>query len=142
VKIPDSLVKSLGKKPKEVLMGSQVYMAVFENENDIKEIKPDFGLMEKIDKAIIVTAKGNDPIDFVSRFFDPNVGIPEDPVTGFAHCALIPYWAEKLNKTDFQALQLSRRGGKLYCEYLGERVIIGGKAVTYSLGFINIQMKQ
>jgi PhzF family phenazine biosynthesis protein len=111
VEIPDSLVKSLGVKPEEVLKGPELYLAVFENEDEIKAIKPDFGFMEKLDKSIIVTAKGNNSIDFVSRFFAPNVGIPEDPVTGFAHCALVPYWAGKLKKTDFQAFNYQGAGG-------------------------------
>ena len=96
-------------------------------------------VMKKLEKDVVVTAKDNKSADFVSRCFAPSVGIPEDPVTGSSHCALVPYWAKKLKKTYFQALQLSKRGGELYCEYLGDRVIIGGKAVTFSVGRITLE---
>jgi len=85
----------------------------------------------------IVTAPG-DQVDFVSRFFAPKLGIPEDPVTGSSHCSLIPYWAERLSKKKLTALQLSARGGELFCEHVGERVKIGGKAVAYLTGEIEI----
>lgn len=87
--------------------------------------------------AIIVSAKG-DSCDFVSRFFAPNAGFNEDPVTGSAHCTLIPFWSKKLNKTKMLAKQLSPRGGTLICEELGERVNISGKAVCYLIGEIVI----
>ena len=133
---PELLAESLGEEPTEVLGGSWLYLAVFGNDKVIKDLDPDFELMEKLGKAVVVTAKGYDNIDFVSRCFSPDVGIPEDPVTGSAHCALVPYWSARLNKTTFIARQLSKRGGELYCEYAGERVIIGGKAVTFSIGRI------
>jgi predicted PhzF superfamily epimerase YddE/YHI9 len=88
--------------------------------------------------AFIVTAKGND-CDFVSRFFAPNAGIDEDPVTGRAHCSLIPFWSNRLGKTELTAKQLSKRGGVLYCEDCGERVKIGGKAVRYLKGKIELK---
>ena len=109
-------------------------------------MKPVFSVLKRIkDEAqieddcfgIIITAKG-DNCDFVSRFFAPNAGIDEDPVTGSAHCTLIPYWAEKLGKIKMKALQLSKRTGELDCEYLGECVFIGGKAVLYSKGKIKL----
>jgi PhzF family phenazine biosynthesis protein len=139
IEVPEILTQCLGIKPKEVLQGSWLYMAVFENEGEIKKISPDFSLMKKLDKDVVVTAKGNDSADFVSRCFAPSVGIPEDPVTGSSHCALVPYWSEKLMKSKFKALQLSKRSGELYCEYLGDKVIIGGKAVTYSVGRIILE---
>ena len=139
IEIPETLIQSLGAKPKEVLLGSWLYLAVFENESEIKTLTPDFSLMAKLNKAVVVTAKGNNSADFVSRCFSPDVGIPEDPVTGASHCALVPYWAGKLKKTHFHALQLSKRGGELYCEYLDDRVIIGGKAVTFSIGRITLE---
>jgi len=136
---PEILEQSLGAKPDEVFVGSWLYLAIYENGDVIKDLDPDFELMEKLDKAVVVTAKGYEDIDFVSRCFSPDVGIPEDPVTGSAHCALVPYWSGRLNKTTFYARQLSRRGGELYCEYAGERVIIGGKAVTFSIGQIMLE---
>lgn len=136
VKAPKILEKCLGEKPIEVLMGPWLYLVVFDNDEKIKRINPDFDLMKKLKKDVVVTARGRDDKDFVSRCFAPNVGIPEDPATGSAHCALAPYWADRLGKTTFYAQQLSRRGGELYCEYLGDRVIIGGKAVTFSIGRI------
>jgi predicted PhzF superfamily epimerase YddE/YHI9 len=87
--------------------------------------------------AVIVTAPGENS-DFVSRFFAPGAGIPEDPVTGSAHCTLIPYWSERLGKKELYALQLSERGGELFCADRGERVAIGGRAVTYMSGTIRI----
>lgn len=122
------------------------FLVVFDNESQIRNIKPDFSILKKIKEeaqleddrfGIIITAKGDD-CDFVSRFFAPNAGIDEDPVTGRAHCTLIPYWAEKLGKTKMKALQLSKRTGEIYCEYLDERVLIGAKAVLYSKGNIYV----
>ena len=122
------------------------FLVVFENETILKNIKPDFSILKKIKEeakmpddcfGIITTAKG-DNCDFVSRFFAPNAGIDEDPVTGRAHCTLIPYWAEKLGKNKMKAFQLSKRTGELDCEYLGERVFIAGKAVLYLKGNISL----
>ncbi len=89
--------------------------------------------------AVIVTAQGRD-IDFVSRFFAPKVGVPEDPVTGSAHCSLIPYWSERLGKKQLHAFQLSKRGGELFCLDQGDRVSIGGKAATFLSGTIKIEV--
>ena len=138
-KLPKILEQSLGARPIEVEKGYWFYLAVFEHEDDIKRLNPDFNLMKKLENAVIVTSKGNDRFDFVSRCFAPNDGIPEDPVTGSAHCALVPFWSKKLSKTTFYAKQVSRRGGELYCEYLGDRVVIGGKAMTFSIGRIIIE---
>jgi predicted PhzF superfamily epimerase YddE/YHI9 len=106
-------------------------------EQDIAELRPDLGLVSKISDcfALIVTAQGKD-VDFVSRFFAPNAGIPEDPVTGSSHSTLIPFWAEKLQKNKMIAKQLSKRGGTLFCENCGDRVKIAGKAVLYLEGKI------
>ena len=136
--IPEQLVRGLGARPLEVLQSIETYLAVYESENDILSIAPNFSLIEKLDMpCVIVTAKGSSS-DFVSRFFAPQLGIPEDPVTGSAHCTLVPYWAEKLNKTKLYARQLSKRQGQLYCEHMGSRVNIGGKAVTYAVGEISV----
>ncbi len=99
-----------------------------ENEEAVRNCQPDFVRLKRMGEKTIITARGTE-VDFVSRFFAPIVGIDEDPVTGSAHAQLIPYWAEKLGKTNLRAKQLSRRGGDLWCDYLGERVTIAGKCV-------------
>ena len=134
---PAGLIEAIGAAPKEVLK-SRDYMLVYESEADIRAIKPNFEALAKIDThAVIVTAKG-DNADFVSRFFAPEVGVPEDPVTGSAHCTLIPYWAEKLGKNELYANQVSWRGGELFCELAGDRVKINGHAVLYMKGEIYV----
>lgn len=135
---PEGLIESLsGIKPAEVLR-SRDYMLVYENEDDIVSMKPDFSALSKIDTiGVIVTAKGNNS-DFVSRMFAPAAGIPEDPVTGSSHCNLIPYWGKKLGKTSLHAYQVSERRGELWCEWKGDRVLMAGKAVTYLKGEIYI----
>lgn len=135
--VPDALVKGLGKVPKEVYLARD-YLAVFESEEDILNLEIDLDELKKLSAfGVIATARGKE-VDFVSRFFAPNVGIDEDPVTGSAHCTLIPYWKKVLQKTDFVALQLSERGGKLVCIDLGELVQISGEAVVYLEGNIYI----
>ena len=137
VAVPDGLIEAIGKPPKEVLK-SRDYLMVYGSEKEILEIKPNFAaLLEIPAHAVIVTAKGSN-CDFVSRFFAPEVGVFEDPVTGSAHCTLIPYWAEKLGKNLLFARQLSSRGGELFCELVGDRVKIGGNAVLYMKGEIYV----
>ena len=127
---PQALVDGLGKIPVEVL-ASEDYLTVFGSEEDILSIQPDFITLGKLDlRGVIITAQGKE-VDFVSRFFCPKLGVNEDPVTGSAHCALTPYWAEKRGKTKLSARQLSKRTGSLECELKGDRIIITGKAVTY-----------
>jgi PhzF family phenazine biosynthesis protein len=134
---PAGLIEAVGKEPKEVLR-SRDYFLVYETEQDILDIEPNFSEMMKIPAhAVIVTAKG-DSSDFVSRFFAPEVGVFEDPVTGSAHCNLIPFWAERLGKTELFARQVSARGGELFCQLKGDRVKIGGHAVLYLKGEIYI----
>ena len=133
---PPLLVEGLGKTPIEVL-SSEDYMAVLENEDDVAALKPNFNTLSKLDlRGVMVTAKGRD-VDFVSRFFAPRYGINEDPVTGSAHCALTPYWADRLNKTKLSAKQVSKRSGYIGCELKGNRVFLSGKAVKYLEGKIN-----
>lgn len=131
---PPLLAQALGAEPLEVLK-SRDLMAVFKDEDAIKDMKPDFDKLKQLKDvfAVIVTARG-EKADFVSRFFAPNIGVPEDPVTGSAHCTLIPYWAERLRKNSLRAVQFSSRGGELFCEYLGERVKISGHAALYAQG--------
>lgn len=115
------------------------YLVVLESEADVRSLRPDMARLEKIDvHATIVSAPG-DKCDFVSRFFAPRVGVPEDPVTGSAHCTLIPYWSRRLGKDKLRAIQISRRGGELFCENRGDRVGIGGRALLYSRGEIDVQ---
>ncbi len=134
---PEGLIEAIGKQPKEILKARD-YFLVYENEQEIADIKPDFSKLSEIDAhGFIVTAKG-ETSDFVSRFFAPEVGVFEDPVTGSAHCNLIPYWAEKLGKTELFARQISARGGELFCELKNDRVKIGGHAVLYLKGEIYI----
>ncbi|MDV2685650.1 PhzF family phenazine biosynthesis protein [Alkalihalophilus lindianensis] len=134
---PEALIKGLGKVPKEVYR-SRDYMAVFDTEQDLLDLELNMDELKKLDGfGVIATAKGNE-VDFVSRFFAPKAGIDEDPVTGSAHCTLIPYWKSTLNKNELVALQLSERGGKLYCTDLGGTVKMSGEAVSYLEGYINV----
>jgi predicted PhzF superfamily epimerase YddE/YHI9 len=136
-RVPDELVRGLGRKPVEVLMARD-YFAVFDSVADVAALRPEMELLSRLDcLGVIVTARG-ETTDFVSRFFAPRAGIPEDPVTGSAHCSLIPFWAERLGKTELVARQISKRGGELYCRHMGERVGIGGRAVVYSRGEIEV----
>ncbi|HXS37321.1 MAG TPA: PhzF family phenazine biosynthesis protein [Flavipsychrobacter sp.] len=138
VDLSPELTKGFNVKPVEAYKGKTDFMLVFENEAQIKNMKPDFQSIEKLPcRGIIITAKG-EKIDFVSRFFAPQSGINEDPVTGSAHTTLTPYWAQKLGKNELTAIQLSPRIGYLKCKYLGERVEISGNAVLYLVGNIEI----
>jgi PhzF family phenazine biosynthesis protein len=138
---PAGLIDAIGAEPKEILK-SRDYMLVYDTEDEIKEINPNFEALSKINThAVIVTAKG-DSSDFVSRFFAPEVGVNEDPVTGSAHCTLIPYWAEKLGKTELFARQVSSRGGELFCELRGDRVRIAGHAALYMRGEIYVEAEK
>ncbi|MFZ5516163.1 MAG: PhzF family phenazine biosynthesis protein [Candidatus Zhuqueibacterota bacterium] len=135
--VPDALIQGLGQKPERVLLARD-YLVVFQSEQMVKALHPDMEkFMELNALGVIATARG-EQMDFVSRFFAPKVGIPEDPVTGSAHCTLIPYWSRQLNKTTLHARQISARGGELFCEDCGDRVKIAGEAVLYSEGHINL----
>jgi PhzF family phenazine biosynthesis protein len=128
--IPDTLVKALGICPIEVLVAED-YLAVFDSEATVLAIVPNHILLAQLDlRGVIVTAPGIE-VDFVSRFFAPKFGVPEDPVTGSAHCELAPYWASKLGKNSLSARQVSKRGGNLTCEVRGNRVVLSGNAVTF-----------
>lgn len=130
---------ALGRAPRELLRAdSGRYLAVFEHASEVRSLQPDMGALTRLGTPVIVTAPGADGVDFVSRFFAPTLGVPEDPVTGSAHCALIPFWAGRLGKNQLAARQLSRRGGELACELRGDRVDIAGKAVRYLRGTITI----
>ena len=134
---PPELLRGLGLPPREVLK-SRDFFAVYNSQAEVAALNPDMALLSQLDSlGVIATASGEDA-DFVSRFFAPKAGIPEDPVTGSAHSTLIPYWAGRLHKTEMFARQISRRGGELYCRHLGERVAIGGRAVIYCRGELEI----
>lgn len=135
--VPDDLIDGLVVKPREVML-SRDYLVVYESEEEVRSLNPNMQLLMELESlGIIVTAPGRE-VDFVSRFFAPGAGVPEDPVTGSSHCTLIPYWSKKLGKKKMRAHQVSQRGGELLCEDLGDRVKISGKAVTYLEGFIYV----
>lgn len=134
---PPELLSGLGSPPAAVLRARD-YLAVYDTEEQVHAIRPDFAALEKLPAlGVIATAAGRTS-DFVSRFFAPTAGIPEDPVTGSAHCTLVPYWAARLGKQSLHALQVSRRGGELWCELAGDRVLIAGNAVEYLRGTIRV----
>lgn len=134
---PEDLVRALGREPKEILK-TQNYLAVYEDEGDIRAIHPNMELLQRVDcLGAIITAKGEES-DFVSRYFAPRLGIPEDAATGSAHCTLAPYWSKNLGKRNLHAIQLSQRRGELWCEVFDDRVRISAKAVLYAEGFLYI----
>ena len=143
---PEELLASLGNPEIAGVYRNREYMVELINEDAVKKCNPDFSLMRKVDRMVIITAlakvsdtsRVSDTYDFVSRFFAPNSGIDEDPVTGSAHSQLIPFWSDKLGKKKMSAKQLSQRGGAIYCEQKGERVIIGGQCVFFMKGVIEI----
>jgi predicted PhzF superfamily epimerase YddE/YHI9 len=131
-----AVAQALGSDPTAVL-AARDYLAVFESAAAIRALRPDMARVAALDRmAVIATARGDD-CDFVSRCFAPSVGIPEDPVTGSAHCTLVPFWAERLGRTQLFARQVSARGGELWCELRGDRVSIAGRAVLYLEGRIS-----
>jgi len=135
--LAEKFIKAFNIRPKEIYK-SKSYLFVFEKEEDIILLKPDFTVLKHLDlRGIIVTAKSH-KYDFVTRFFDPNCSIQEDPVTGSAFTQLVPYWTKILNKSSFKAKQLSQRGGEVMCELKGDRVFISGYAVKYLEGKIYV----
>jgi PhzF family phenazine biosynthesis protein len=136
--LPAKLLASLNVKPLETFAGKTDFMVVLASQKEVEFIDPDFGLMKQSGgRGVIVTARG-DEVDFVSRFFAPQVGVDEDPVTGSAHTTLVPYWFKQTGKCDLTAIQLSKRKGHLWCKYLDDRVEITGKAITYLMGQVVI----
>jgi len=136
---PDVLLEGVGQTPELSFRSTSDYMLVFKSEKQIKKIKPDFFKILRVGmRGVIVTAPG-DSCDFVSRFFAPQSGIDEDPVTGSAHTTLIPYWSNRLKKKEMVARQVSKRGGILYLKDLGSRVEIGGHAITFFSGQIRVK---
>jgi predicted PhzF superfamily epimerase YddE/YHI9 len=135
--VSETLAAGLGSPPREVLC-SRDYLAIYDSEDEVRALQPNFESLKTLDRlGVIATAPGK-AVDFVSRFFAPGAGVPEDPVTGSAHCTLTPYWAKRLNKTKMRALQVSARGGELFCELRGNRVLITGRCVRYMEGTIYV----
>jgi PhzF family phenazine biosynthesis protein len=131
------LVAALGLKPSAAYQARDL-LAIVESEEDVRAFQPDFTRIAALDAmGLILSAPGKN-VDFVSRFFAPRAGVPEDPVTGSAHCTLVPYWAERLGRRKLTAKQLSTRGGDLECELLGDRVLMAGNAVEYLQGEISV----
>jgi PhzF family phenazine biosynthesis protein len=131
----ESLVRALGTPPAELHVG-RYHLAIFDSGQQVAELQPDFSQLAALPHyAVVCSAPGFD-CDFVSRFFGPRVGVDEDPVTGSAHCMLVPYWSERLGKTQLHARQISARGGELFCVDQGKRVRIAGHATDYMTGTI------
>jgi PhzF family phenazine biosynthesis protein len=131
---PAGLAAALGCAPREVLR-SRDWLVVLESAAAVAAVRPDFAALTRVEAAVIVTGPGDAPgVDFVSRFFAPGLGIPEDPVTGSAHCTLAPYWAGRLGRTQLHARQISRRGGEIRCTLRGDRVDLTGGAVLVRTG--------
>ena len=135
---PAGLVEALGATPAEVWKSSRDLMAVFAGEDDVRGLRPSSDKVRSLGVfGVIATAPGRE-VDFVSRFFAPLVGVPEDPATGSSHCTLTPYWAKRLGRRRLHARQLSARGGEMWCEDRGDRVAIAGRAVKYLEGSIDV----
>ena len=135
---PGNLRGGLGVNEILAIYKNRDLLVLLENENEVKNAKPNFAAIKKWNEKVILTAPGNDGVDFVSRFFAPSVGVDEDPVTGSAHSQLIPFWGERLNKKEMHAKQLSPRGGELWVSYADDRVTIAGQCVFYMKGEIDL----
>lgn len=136
--VSEALSDALGVAPSEVHLSRDI-LAVYDDEASVRRLSPDFARLAALDEGlgVIVTAKG-DAVDFVSRFFVPKAGIDEDPVTGSAHCTLMPFWAERLGQSHLVARQISARGGELHCELRGDRVIMSGDCSLFLTGNIHL----
>ncbi|EAY29667.1 PhzF family phenazine biosynthesis protein [Microscilla marina] len=139
--LPEALIQGFGVVPTEIWKGKTDYMLVFDTQDQVEALQPNFHWVARVEaRGIIVTAPAKDTsIDFVSRFFAPQSGIDEDPVTGSAHTSLVPYWAKRLNKTTLVAHQVSPRGGIVHCQHQGERVKLAGKSSLYLEGNILLE---
>ncbi len=137
---PPALARGLGSAavPQCILEAGRKYIVVYDSGQTVRNVRPDFGYLEQLHPFCVVVTAPGDEVDFVSRYFAPSYGVPEDPVTGAAHCALAPYWAQRLKKARLHALQVSERGGELWCEMAGERVILKGHAVLTMQGALQI----
>lgn len=136
--VPPDLASALGVEPREVFFADD-FFAVLDTEQAVRECTPDMARIARYSRArgVCITAPGEE-CDFVSRFFAPQSGVPEDPVTGSTHCALAPYWAGRLGRNTLHARQVSARGGEISCELRGERVVLSGRVVPYLEGHIEV----
>jgi predicted PhzF superfamily epimerase YddE/YHI9 len=135
ISTPPELDEALGAVPIEVLANEFNYMALLQSEKLVRELAPDMTVLPRIGRpGVIVTAAADGDYDFVSRYFAPAKGIPEDPVTGAAHCTLAPYWANRLGKTELRAFQASRRGGEVRCRLVNDRIELRGECAFYLEG--------
>ena len=134
---PTAIVEAFGIEPKECLRAVD-YVLIFDSAEQVRSADPDMEILRSVDCRGVVISAAADDYDFVARFFAPNAGIAEDPVTGSAYTKLVPYWVKKTGKTTFHAKQVSSRGGELFCELAGDRVLIAGTAVKYLEGFVEI----
>jgi PhzF family phenazine biosynthesis protein len=140
VEVSEELVRALGVRPREAWQARDL-LAVFEHEDEVRALSPDFARVAALDTfAVCATAPGRD-VDFVSRFFAPRAGVPEDPATGSSHCTLTPYWAARQGRTRLSARQLSPRGGEFECELRGDRVGVAGRTVEYLQGEIEVPIE-
>jgi len=135
--VPSALVTGLGKTPNYAAKARD-FLVVFNSEEEVRSLQPDFSILKRLDTLGIIVTAPSDDCDFVSRFFAPRAGVDEDPVTGSAHCTLVPYWAERLGRPELAARQVSARGGELSCLLRGDRVMIAGRAKTYLTGTIHL----
>lgn len=135
--VTEKVIEALGARPEEVYR-SRDLLAVFPGQADVAKLQPDFRRIEELDVVGVIATAPGEKHDFISRFFAPRVGVPEDPVTGSAHTTLVPYWAERLGKNILTARQISQRGGELLCRLAGNRVFLEGEAVTYLKGEITL----
>jgi PhzF family phenazine biosynthesis protein len=139
IAIPSGLPEALGVDPIDVVVDAFNYLVLLKSAQVVRELAPDLAAIARMDRTgVIVTATGDCGYDFVSRYFAPAKGIPEDPVTGGAHCALTPYWAKRLNKTSFRAFQASRRGGEIICRLVDDRVELQGSCAFYLEGVVTL----
>jgi predicted PhzF superfamily epimerase YddE/YHI9 len=139
VEAPRGLTAALGADPVELVANEHNYLALLDGPDVVRALAPDLAAIARIDRpGVIVTARDGGEHDFVSRYFAPAKGIPEDPVTGGAHCMLVPYWAERTGRTEFRAYQASRRGGEIACRLAGDRVELEGGCVFYLEGEIEV----
>jgi PhzF family phenazine biosynthesis protein len=138
VAVSEALSDALGEAPAEVYASRDI-LAVYEDEASVRRLSPNQAKLLALDEGlgVIVTAKG-DAVDFVSRFFAPKAGVAEDPVTGSTHCTLVPFWAERLGRSQLVAHQVSARGGELHCEHRGDRVIMSGQCTLFLTGSIHL----
>jgi PhzF family phenazine biosynthesis protein len=139
IAVPPGLPEALGVDPVDVVVDAFNYLILLESAQIVRKLTPDLAAIARMDRTgVIVTALGDGGYDFVSRYFAPAKGVPEDPVTGSAHCALAPYWAKRLNKASFRAFQASRRGGEIRCRLVGDRIELEGCCAFYLEGVVEL----